>query len=370
MKIWSEFRNPQYVQGLVEQIRQRANGRQITLMEVCGTHTMAIHRFGLRKLLPENIELLSGPGCPVCVTPNDYLDRAIALSQIPDVIITTFGDMVKVPGSYSSLEKEQASGGDVRIVYSPLDALEIARQNPDKKVIFLGVGFETTTPTVATVLKMAIEQKLKNFYVLSAHKLIPPAMAALMQTEQSRKGEVKTRVQVDGFLCPGHVSAIIGSEPYRFLAEQYGKACVVTGFEPLDILQAISMLVEQIVTDKPAVAIQYRRVVRPEGNPQALSLLEEMFEVEDTIWRGIGSIPQSGLKIREQFGNLDAAKQIEVEIPPSVEPKGCICGLVLQGLKKPVDCPLFAVHCTPESPVGACMVSSEGTCAAYYKYGE
>ena len=354
-----EFRNGQIAKHIAQEISRKIGDKNVTLMEVCGTHTMAIHRYGIKNLLPQSIRLLSGPGCPVCVTPNEYIDKVIAYSHLPDTIVATFGDMIRVPGSSSSLEGEMAEGRDIRVVYSPLDALKIAQDNPKKRVIFLGVGFETTAPTVAASILEAEKRKLENFFVASAHKLIPPAMRALV---------AGGKVKIDGFLCPGHVSTIIGSQPYQFLAEEYGKACVIAGFEPLDILQGILMLVKQIMEGNPRVEIQYRRVVRQEGNPIAIGLMDKVFERFDSSWRGLGLIPDSGLKIKEKYKHLDVESTIRISVPPPAERPGCICGLILQGVKEPPECRLFGKVCTPETPVGPCMVSSEGTCAAYYKY--
>ncbi|MCD5397581.1 hydrogenase formation protein HypD [candidate division NPL-UPA2 bacterium] len=361
MKYLDEFRNGELAHRLITKIRELAGDREIVLMEVCGTHTMAIFRYGLRTLLPPSIRLVSGPGCPVCVTPNSYLDQAIAYVREKNIILTTFGDMMRVPGSSSSLEKEKAKGHDVRMVYSTLGALKIAKDNPRKKVVFLGVGFETTSPTVAASLIKAEKEKINNYLVLCAHKLIPPAMEALVNTAE---------LHIDGFICPGHVSAIIGAEPYKPIAGDHHIPCVIAGFEPLDILQAIHMLISQIGEGKTEVGIQYRRAVRKEGNPRALSLLEEMFEVEDTSWRGLGTIPASGLKMRNKCGWLDAQMVLDIEAEETRENPNCICGDILRGIKTSEDCPLFKTACRPENPLGACMVSSEGTCAAYYKYGE
>ncbi|HDN67834.1 MAG TPA: hydrogenase formation protein HypD, partial [Firmicutes bacterium] len=279
-----------------------------------------------------------------------------------DVVITTFGDMLRVPGSSSSLEKQKGSGGDVVVVYSPLEALKIAQKTPGKKIIFLAIGFETTAPTVAATIKIAQEKSIQNFFVFSGHKLIPPAMRALVGHKD---------LHIDGFICPGHVSTIIGSKPYQPIAEEYGIPCVVTGFEPLDIVQAIFMLIYQIVTQEtPKVQIQYRRSVREEGNPKALDLMEEVFEIEQSDWRGLGGIPESGLKVKESFSAFDAEANIQVQVEETRENKGCICGAVLRGVSTPLDCPLFGRICTPENPIGPCMVSSEGTCAAYFKYGD
>ena len=362
MRYITEFRDPFLIRKVVEKTnRMVADYRKdIQLMEVCGTHTVAISRSGLRKLFHPCIKLLSGPGCPVCVTPNHYLDKAIAYSRRKDVILTTFGDMMRVPGSNSSLEKERAGGKDIRVVYSALDALEIAKENTVKKVIFLGIGFETTAPTISATIKQAEKNRLKNFFVYSGHKLIPPAMEALLKDRE---------VSIDGFICPGHVSTIIGALPYEFIPRQYNIPCVITGFEPLDVAEGIYMLVKQIVErEKPEVQIQYKRSVRREGNKKAISFIKEVFEVETSTWRGLGDIPLSGLKIREEYSSFDSEKNIEVEVEPTKENPGCICGDILRGVKTPLECELFKKACTPEHPVGACMVSSEGTCSAYFKY--
>lgn len=363
MKYIDEFRNPELTKKLIAKISEMVSDykKDIVLMEVCGTHTVTISRMGLRKLFPSNLKLLSGPGCPVCVTPNDYLDRAIAYSRRNDVIVVTFGDMVKVPGSTSSLEKEKGERADIRIVYSPIDSLGVAQNNPEKKIIFLGVGFETTSPTIAATIKTAKEQNMNNFFVYSAHKLIPPAMDVLLKDKE---------VQVDGFICPGHVSTIIGSEPYEFIPEKYNIPCVITGFEPLDVVESIYMLVKQIIEqEEPKVQIQYTRSVKREGNPKAVALMNEVFAEEDSDWRGLGIIPKSGLGIKDKFSDFDAEKNIKVEVEPTRENKQCICGDILRGVKNPLQCKLFGKACTPENPIGACMVSSEGTCAACYKYG-
>jgi hydrogenase expression/formation protein HypD len=328
-------------------------------MEVCGTHTVAIHRCGLRALLPANVELVSGPGCPVCVTPIGYIDHAVALARTPGVILTTFGDLMRVPGSSSSLEGERAAGADVRVVMSPLDAVEIATKEPSRRVVFLGVGFETTTPAVALAMILAQQRGIGNFLVLSGHKVMPPALRALVGG-----GPLK----IDGFLLPGHVSAVIGSGPYQFIAKQFKTPCAIAGFEPVDVLQAIWMLLRQLNEGVAKVEIQYRRAVRPEGNPRAEATVRDRFVPVDAEWRGIGVIPGSGLGVRPKYGQVDAA-QIPVQIEPAREKKGCICGQVLQGLKRPADCPLFGTACSPEHPVGACMVSSEGSCSAALKYG-
>ncbi|MDR3560191.1 MAG: hydrogenase formation protein HypD [Negativicutes bacterium] len=335
--------------------------KPVRLMEVCGTHTVAIFKAGVRQLLPRQVELVSGPGCPVCVTPNGFLDTAVAYSRREDVIITTFGDMLRVPGSSSSLSAEKAAGADIRMVYSPLDSLDIAVANPQKKIIFLAVGFETTAPTAAASVLAAEAAGLSNFFVLSAHKLVPPALRALLTAAE---------VQVDGFLLPGHVSAIIGEEPYRFLIEEYNIPAVIAGFEPLDILQSVYMLARQIAAGTAALENQYSRIVKPEGNPTARQVLARVYGEADANWRGIGVIPGSGLAVRDGYRRFDAMMSLPVEVEKTREPAGCRCGEVLRGVIKPTQCPLFGKTCFPERPVGSCMVSVEGTCAAWYKYGD
>jgi hydrogenase expression/formation protein HypD len=352
-----EYRKKDLILAVSAELRV-VSKKEITLMEVCGGHTMAIHRFGLHALLPPTIRLLSGPGCPVCVSSQHFLDKAIACSKIPGVIITTYGDLIRVPGTESSLEKEKANGRDIRIIYSVLEAVEMAKANPGKNIIFLGIGFETTTPATAASIVEARMAKLTNYFVLSAHKVMPPVMKAL----------VEEGVKIDGFIAPGHVSAITGTAIYNDLAAVYGLGVVVAGFEPADMMQAILMLAKQVETNSPRVEIQYQRVVQHEGNKTAQALMAKVFELKDDRWRGLGMIPMSGLGIREEFSSFDAEKHFTVEVPESAGPKGCICGSILRGLKTPKDCGLFATKCTPSDPVGACMVSGEGTCATYYKY--
>jgi hydrogenase expression/formation protein HypD len=362
MKYASEFRDPQLAKGLLAAIDQAVAdypGR-MTLMEVCGTHTMSIYQHGIRALLPKQIRLISGPGCPVCVTPIGYVDRAVAYARQQDVIIATFGDMLRVPGSTSSLLHEQALGAQIKIVYSPLDAVALAEKHPQKKVIFLGVGFETTAPTIAGSILTAKQLGLKNYFVLSAHKTMPTPMAALTADPE---------LKVDGYLCPAHVSAVIGSDAYRPLAEQFKVPCVVTGFEPLDMLRGIQLLAQQVVQGRAEVENEYQRIVKPQGNTKAQALLAEVFESCDTDWRGIGAIPGSGLKFRAKYTGFDAEAQLPASVEEPKEHQGCLCGEILKGKVAPKDCPLFRKACTPENPVGACMVSSEGTCAAEYKYG-
>lgn len=358
LKYVEEYRSADVSRLLAEKIR-RISTRDIRLMEVCGTHTMSVFRSGIRSLLPDTISLLSGPGCPVCVTAQPEIDAFIALAKTEDVIIATFGDLVRVPGTDSSLQKERADGRDIRIVYSTMDAVDIARKNPDKKVVFPGVGFETTAPTVAAAVVTAKQKRLDNFFVYSAHKLVPPALDALMSL---------CGVNIDGFILPGHVSVIIGLDGYRDFFETHRIPCVVAGFEPGDLLRAIAMLVEQIETGLPALENAYGRAVTDAGNPTALSILREVFETADVAWRGIGVLPGSGLKIKEAFAAFDAERVFTLALPEAIEPKGCACGEILTGSKIPPECALYKKICTPIDPVGPCMVSSEGTCAAYYRY--
>ncbi len=360
MKFVDEYRDSELGKRLLDRIHRHST-KPARLMEFCGGHTVAIFKHGIRQLLPKNIEMLSGPGCPVCVTANADLDKAIALAHLPNVIITSFGDMIRVPGSYSSLQQAKAEGGDVRVVYSAQDALSIAHDNPDKSVIFIGIGFETTAPTIAAAILQAEEEGIKNYYILSLHKLCPPIMKAILDL-----GEVR----LNGIICPGHVSSIIGSYPYRFIPDNYNIACVVSGFEPLDILLTVDMLVNQIESRQYKVEIAYRRGVKPEGNQQALKLMDKVFEVSEANWRGIGIVPSSGLKIRERYRQFDAETNFDINPEPAREATGCLCGSVLRGVCSPPDCELFRRNCTPEHPVGPCMVSSEGSCATYYHYGE
>ncbi len=358
MKYIDEYRDRDTVQALAQEIRKISTLR-VKLMEVCGGHTMSIQKFGLPALLPETVELISGPGCPVCVTSRSYIDKAVAFSRQKDVIITTYGDLIRVPGSESSLEKEHAAGAQIRVVYSVMDALQIAREHPAKKVVFLGIGFETTAPGSAVAILQAYKEKLSNFFLFSAHKVMPPAMAALID-----KG-----VKINGYIGPGHVSTITGKGIYEDIPKRFGLGVVISGFEPVDLMQSILMLVRQIETGHPRVEIQYKRVVKPEGNVKAQKMLEEVFEPRDDWWRGLGVLKKSGLKIREKYAAFDAEVNISSEGMVALrEPKGCICGEVLKGLKKPEDCRLFAKACTPRDPVGSCMVSSEGACQAYFLY--
>ena len=360
MKYIDEFKDRDLCLFLVKEMESLVGASEVSIMEVCGTHTMAISRGGLRSLLPPSLRLLSGPGCPVCVTPTAYLDKAIALSAREEVVVATFGDMMRVPGSHSSLERQRAAGKRIAVVYSPLEAIDIAENNPGKKVIFLAVGFETTSPTVAVTAIEAKRRGMTNFYLFSGHKRIPPALASL-----ARDGDL----QVDGFILPGHVSAIIGVKPYIFLAREYGLPSVICGFEPLDILQGICMILRQLKEGRADVENQYRRVVKEGGNAEAMALLNRVFGETDSEWRGLGAIEKSGYALRREYEELDANQVFSVGETASVETDGCLCGEILKGLKIPNQCPHFGEDCVPSSPLGPCMVSSEGTCAAYYKYG-
>ena len=355
---FSAFKDPKLARGLIETIHRLAP-EHATLMEVCGTHTVAIARNGIRDLMPEGLRLASGPGCPVCVTCNRDIDTVIALARIPNVTITTFGDMTRVPGSTSSLLAEQAAGRSVEIVYSPLDALAFAKAHPEREVVFVGVGFETTTPLVAMAIKRAKAMGLSNFTVFAAHTNMPGALELLVGDPT---------LELDALILPGHVSTIIGAEPYRFLVEKYGIPGVITGFEPVDVLQGIAMLVRQLHEGRAEIEMAYARGVMPEGNPVALAAIDEVFETCTATWRGLGDIPGSGYRIRDEFANFDAVRRFEPDVEPTRDPKGCRCGDVLRARKAPNECPLFRTVCTPENPVGPCMVSSEGSCAAYYRY--
>lgn len=355
---FSAFKDPKLARGLIETIHRLAP-EHATLMEVCGTHTVAIARNGIRDLMPEGLRLASGPGCPVCVTCNRDIDTVIALARIPNVTITTFGDMTRVPGSTSSLLAEQAAGRSVEIVYSPLDALAFAKAHPEREVVFVGVGFETTTPLVAMAIKRAKAMGLSNFTVFAAHKNMPGALELLVGDPT---------LELDALILPGHVSTIIGAEPYRFLAEKYGIPGVITGFESVDVLQGIAMLVRQLHEGRAEIEIAYARGVMPEGNPVALAAIDEVFETCTATWRGLGDIPGSGYRIRDEFADFDAVRRFEPDVEPTRDPKGCRCGDVLRARIAPNECPLFRTVCTPENPVGPCMVSSEGSCAAYYRY--
>ena len=352
------YKDPELARGLIAAINEAAP-EHANLMEVCGTHTVAIARNGIRSLMPEGTRLLSGPGCPVCVTANAAIDAAIALARVPGVVLTTFGDMMRVPGSTSSLMAEKAAGRAVEVVYSPLDAIDYAESHPDREVVFVGVGFETTTPVVAASIKRAKALGLKNFSVFVAHKNMPGALEAII---------ADPNLKVDALILPGHVSTIIGPEPYRFLAEEYRIPGVITGFEPLDVLQGIAMLAKQLHEGRAEIEIAYARGVMQGGNPEARAAIDEVFETCTATWRGLGDIPGSGYRLRPAFAAFDAVKRFDPDVEPTVEHKGCRCGDVLRGSMTPHDCPLFDTACTPENPIGPCMVSSEGSCAAYYRY--
>ncbi len=330
----------------------------LRFMEVCGTHTMAIHAAGLKKLLPKNLQLVSGPGCPVCVTEKSFIDRAILTGEKYQACIVTFGDLVRVPGSFGSLASFRAEGGRVRVVYSPGDAIGVAVDEAPRPVVFLGVGFETTSPTIAVTLKMALAKKIENLFVLPAFKTIHEPLKILA-----------SKKDLHGFLLPGHVSAIIGSDSYGYLVDEFQKPGVVAGFEPLDILLAVRDLAQLATAQEPKILNDYKRVVRGQGNCAARSVVEEVFEPADASWRGLGSIPGSGLALKGPYQKFDAAVHLPVEVPLAKDDPRCLCAAILTGSKAPDNCGLFGKECTPEDPVGPCMVSSEGTCAAYYKYG-
>jgi hydrogenase expression/formation protein HypD len=358
----SRFSSAPEAKALVERIHALVDG-PVSLMEVCGTHTVAISRYGLRSLMPRDLRLLSGPGCPVCVTPQSEIDRAVEIARVPGATVATFGDMMRVPGSGSSLEREKAAGADVRIVYSPLDAIDIAAGNPEREVVFLGVGFETTSPTIAATVLAAAERGTRNLSVLPLFKLVPPALHML--------AEVPGR-HLDGFICPGHVSTIIGTDAYEPVASRRNIPCVVVGFEPLDILAGIVMLLEQVKAVRAGgaavVANEYGRAVTRSGNRRAQEILARVFDVCDSEWREIGTIPASGYEFACEFRSYDARERFDVRPGSDAGPSGCICGEIMLGTRLPVDCPLFGGRCVPGDPVGPCMVSSEGACAAFYKY--
>ncbi len=361
MKYVDEFRNSKVAKKLASLVKEKASKikTDVSLMEVCGTHTVAMFRYGIRKILPANIRVISGPGCPVCVTSQEDIDRAIGLSNVKGTIITTFGDMMKVPGTKFSLQDLKAQGRDIRVVYSTLDALQIAKDNQDKNVIHIAIGFETTVPTIAAAILRAKAQKLKNFYIMPSHKIIPPALEILAGSAKSK---------ISGFLLPGHVSTIIGPKPYAFLAKKYKTPCVIAGFEAIDILQSINMLLEQIINKTPKVEIQYIRCVHPKGNISARKMVSRIFQVGDVQWRGLGLMPKSGLFLRKAFKSFDALEKFPVKTPRQKK-TACRCGDVLQGIISPDQCPLFNKKCNPRMPIGPCMVSSEGACSAYYRYG-
>ena len=359
MKYVDEFRDADIVSKLEKKININNVGKKINLMEVCGGHTHAIYKYGLQEILPDEINLLSGPGCPVCVTPQEYIDKAIVLAQKEDLIITSFGDMLKVPGSRSSLKKEKSRGHSIKICYSPDEAIRTAVENRKKEIVFLGIGFETTAPSIAQTIKKAREEKINNFSVLPASKTMPEAMEALLQSEE---------VAIDGFICPGHVSTITGSTIYNFIPEEYNIPCVISGFEPVDILESINKLIKQINKEESKVENQYIRSVKIKGNKKAKAIMYTVFTKSDSKWRGLGTIPESGLQISEEFKEYNAENRFDISVPKPDKSDECICGAIMRGVQSPQDCSLFKTSCTPKSPVGPCMVSSEGPCAAFYKY--
>ncbi|HEY7373004.1 MAG TPA: hydrogenase formation protein HypD [Polyangia bacterium] len=359
MKYLEEYRDPEVAAGLLREIRRVARSPWV-IMEVCGGQTHSIVRYGIDRLLPPEIELVHGPGCPVCVTALETIDRAHAIAALPDVIFTSFGDMLRVPGSRGDLLSLRGRGADVRVVYSPLDAVGIARANPDKRVVFMGIGFETTAPANAMALVQARRLGVGNFSMLVSHVLVPPSIAAILQTRGNR---------VQAFLGPGHVCAVVGYREYEALSARYGVPIVITGFEPVDLLEGILMAVRQLEAGQAAVENQYARTVTRDGNAIAKEIIADVFEVTDRKWRGVGAIPKSGYKIRYEYRAHDADRLFAVEEIDTEEPAVCISGLVLRGLKKPCDCPAFGTACTPRRPLGATMVSAEGACAAYYQYG-
>lgn len=348
--------------GEIGRLAEKA-GRHLRFMEVCGTHTVSIFRAGLRQMLPESVELVSGPGCPVCVTPDEYMDKAMAYARREDVIITTFGDMLKVPGTESSLGETKAQGADIRIVYSPLDSLQVAKENPDKKVVFLAVGFETTAPTAAATVLAAEQAGLTNLYMLSAHKLVPPALRLLIDDPE---------VLVDGFILPGHVSVVTGTEVFKFLETEYHIPGVVTGFEPLQILRSLYRLTKQVASGEARVENEYGSVVKAGGNPTSIAITNKVYEPVAAKWRGIGEIPASGLKMKAEYRDYDIEEVLPLPPAELPQPKktACRCGEVLKGMVNPPECPLFGKACLPTHAIGPCMVSVEGVCAAWYKYGK
>ena len=369
MKYVDEFRNPEKAQGLQKEIAQLSlqisrnshKNKHLKIMEVCGGHTHAIFKYGIEEILPDNIELIHGPGCPVCVMPKGRIDDAIALCQAPNIIFTTFGDAMRVPGSKTSLLQAKAEGADIRMVYSPLDSLKIAKENPTKEIVFFGLGFETTAPSTAFTILQAAAENIRNFSLFSNHVLVIPALEALLANPD---------LQLDGFVGPGHVSMVIGTDPYEFIPERYHKPIVISGFEPLDIFQSIWMLLKQIEENRCEVENQYNRLVEKGGNQNAIQAMNQVFTVREKFeWRGLGEIPNSGLKIRPEYAQFDAEAKFTIPNLKVPDHKACQCGEILKGVLKPWECKVFGTACTPETPIGTCMVSSEGACAAYYKYG-
>ncbi len=361
MRFVDEYRDPAAARLLAARITELAAGRTFTFMEVCGGHTHTIYRHGIESVLPDTVQLVHGPGCPVCVIPMGRIDDAIAVAETPGVLFSTFGDMMRVPGSTGTLLQAKARGADVRVVYSPLDALRLAVEHPELQVVFFAVGFETTAPSTAVTLLRARDEGITNFSVFCNHVTIVPPIKAILESPDLR---------LDGFIGPGHVSTVVGQRPYRFVPEVYGKPLVTAGFEPLDILQAIAMLLAQIREGRCCVENQYTRCVTEDGNPRALDVLARVFELRPHFeWRGLGFIAQSALKLNEEFAPFDAELRFAVPGVRVADPKACQCGEVLKGVIKPWECKVFGTACTPETPIGTCMVSSEGACAAYYTFG-
>lgn len=358
MDILKELKNSSISQNLLKNINSKANFR-ISIMEVCGTHTNVILKSGLKDVLSDSIKLINGPGCPVCVTPQGYIDTAIELSKRNDVIITTFGDLIRVPGEKSNLAKEKAKGRDIRVVYSPLDSIKIAKENSDKEVVFLSIGFETTAPIIALSIKIAKEQGIRNYSILNSLKTMPEAMEALV---------LNPNVKIDGFLCPGNVATIIGEKPFVEIANKYKIPMVISGFEVNDILASIYMLIEMKEKGQYGLVNLYSRLVKEDGNKEANKLLDSIFTSTESIWRGLGKVNNAGLELKDKYKNFDILFKFRMSMKESYKNNGCSCGEVLMGIKEPTDCKLFGSVCTPLNPIGACMVSEEGTCSAFYKY--
>lgn len=358
--LWNQFKKPHEIEKIIAAIKD-FDLRPVRIMEVCGTHTMAIAKSGIKSILPSNIKLVSGPGCPVCVTPTENIDAILELAKSKNVIIATYGDMLRVPGTKygENLERSRALGAEIVAVYSAIDAVEIAKNNPLKEVVFLGIGFETTTPGTALALETAINDGVNNFYVMSMHKLVEPVLRTLLEEKD---------FEIDGFLCPGHVGAIIGERGFEFLVKEYNKPSVICGFEAGDIIASIYKLIFQIKAGKISLDNMYTRIVSYNGNEKAVNKIFEFFETEDDVWRGMGLVKDSGLKLKNEYERFDAIKRFSIEIKSGNGQSACSCGEVIKGKQEPNECPLFGKTCTPENPVGPCMVSSEGACAAYYKY--
>lgn len=368
MKFVDEFRDPEMAKAILERIHTlveeipQAQERPLQIMEVCGGHTHSIFRYGLEELLPKKIEMVHGPGCPVCVLPMGRVDDCVAIAEHPDVIFTTFGDAMRVPGSKKSLQQANAEGCDIRMVYSPMDALALARQNPEKKVVFFGLGFETTMPSTALTVQQAEREGIENFFLFSNHITIIPTIKAILDSPD---------MYIDGFLGPGHVSMVIGQAPYEFIATQYQRPLIISGFEPLDILQSLLMVLEQLKAGEAKVVNQYKRIVPEGGNLNALTAVSEVFELREFFeWRGLGSIDHSGVRMRDAYAKFDAEREFALPNLKIADPKSCQCGEVLKGVIKPWECKLFGKQCNPETPMGALMVSTEGACSAYYSYGK